>query len=287
MYYTCNTLSDCAAMKSLATLSLLFLLPSIHAAALPHLIGSELESTSSSLKREASGKLVPRSPHPAASMTDDPSLDPSSKVMKDLSARSPQGPASNPGEFTDVGLSRYNPANRHAYSSSAGAGQDMYTVTVEADPGKESMMVEGAKIGNHTHYNSSHNHKANSTIPGHRNDSILTEFNAHGEHFVVYNGTHYPNGTSYSPANKTANGGVILGDVIVAGDEVVVYSQPRNETRHHRHHHNQTEGDMPTATGFWLPSGTGWIPSGKGRPRNQRKVPRPGYAGFRGPKVKQ
>lgn len=274
-------------MKSSATLSLLFLLPSIRAAALPHIIGSELESTSTSLKRDASRKLVPRSPHPATSMTDDPSLDPLSKAKKDLSARSPQGPASNPGEFTDVGLSRFNPANRHAYSSSADAGQNVYTVTVELDPGREAMMVEGAKIENHTQYNSSYNHTANSTNPGHRNESILTEFNAHGEHFVVYNGTHYPNGTSYSPANKTANGGAILGDVIVAGDEVVVYSRPWNETGHHRPYYNETEGDMPTATGFWLPSGTGWIPSRNGHPRHQRKVPSPGYAGFRGPKVKK
>ncbi|KAL9067579.1 MAG: hypothetical protein Q9161_006768 [Pseudevernia consocians] len=293
-------------MKSFpAAFSLLFLLPSIHAAALPQLIGSELESTSSSLKRDNTNNLVPRSPKPGvpgavASMTDDPSLDPSSTLKRDLSARSPQGPASNPGEFIDVGLSRVNPANHHSSadssaSSSTDDGQEIDAATAGSkgsDPSLMSkvshdrhrewdvMMGEDAKMEHHRH------HKWNGTHHEHRKEGVLAEFNSHGEHIIVYNGTHYPNGTSYSPANETMDGGKMLEKVVVDGDEVVVYSHPWNETRHH--HHNHTGQPMPTATGVWLPSGTGWIPSGTGSPRHHhRKVPSAAYAGFRGPMSKR
>ena len=267
-------------MKSSATLSLLFLLPSIHAAALPRLVGSELESTSSMLKRDSSGKLVPRSPQPGEvlpeatiSMTDDRSLDPSSNVERDISARSPQGPDSNPGEFTGFDLSRANPANHHPGG--------------HPDPprGREVLMAEDDMAHRHHKHNSSRHHNWSSTRHKNRTEGVLTEFNAHGEHIVVYNGTHYPNGTSYSPANTTANGGKLLGEVVVAGDEVAIYRQPWNAT-HHRHH-NQTVKPSPTATGIWLPSGTAWIPSSTGGPRHHRKVPSPDNAGFRGPKSRK
>ncbi len=300
-------------MKPSTVLSLLFLLPGIRGAALPQLIGSELESTSSPLKRDASGNLAPRSPQPgsseqeddggksdvlpeaSASMTDDPSLDPSLK----LEPRNPQGPASNPGEFTDVGLSRVNPANHDfsadsssSSSSSTDDGQELYTITAgskgfdasliskishERHPGWDVMEGDDAKDEHRRHRSGSHDE--------HRKDGILAEFNSHGEHIVVYNGTHYPNGTSYSPANETMDGGKMLEEVVVAGDEVVVYRQPWNDTHHH--HHNHTGAPMATATGVWLPSGTGWIPSGTGQPRHHRKVPSAAYAGFRGPMSKR
>lgn len=324
-------------MKSSLPLSLLFLLPSIRAAVLPQLFGDELESTSSSQKRDESGVLIPRSPEPefsemrhedskpailpeaAASMTDNPSLDPDSNSKRDLSARTPQGPSSNPGEFTGIDLSRANPANRDAFANSSSSshpenGQGMSDVVVdsnEADPSlvdggppsSEVMMEDdGEWKDDHHHngsqhfngsyhqngsyyHNGSHHHRWNDTHHGHREEGVLTAFNAHGEHIVVYNGTHYPNGTSYSPANETIDGGQMLEKVLINGDEIVVYRQPWNETRHHHHNHqNLTVGPMPTATGVWLPSGTGWIPSGTGRPRHHRKVPSPAYAGFRGPK---
>ena len=311
-----NTLSDRAAMKSSAALSLLFFLPSIRAAAVPQLIGSELESTSSTLKRDTSGNLTPRSPQPgsselvyeasepeqlpktAVSFSDDPSLDLSTNSERDLSTRDPQGPASNPGEFTDVGLSRVNPANQDSSadsSSSISADDDekLYTVTAglgpineafeksrDEHPGRKLLMGDDGKMEHHRH------HDWNRTDHGHRKDGILAEFNSHGEHIVVYNGTHYPNGTSYSPKNETMDGGKLLDEVVVAGDEVVVYSQPWNRTHHH-HHHNHTGGAAPTATGVWLPSGTGWIPSSTGRPRHHRKVPSAAYAGFEGPMSKR
>ena len=303
-------------MKSSGTLSLFLLLPSIYTAALPlQLIDNGLASAPSSSKRDTSGNLAPRSPQPgdispeaAASITDDPSLDPSSFLKRTISARNPQGPDSNPGEFTGFDLSRNNPANHHtssgsSSSSSAGGGEDRHNVTVDINavdpnavdgtsgrhhdrpPGREVMTVEGQEMGHHRYHNASRHHKSNGTHHEHRKEGILTEFNAHGEHIVVYNGTHYPNGTNYRHANKTENGGEVVGDVVVAGDEVVVYRQPSNETCHHCHYyHNETDGSTPTATGFWLPSGTGWIPSGAGRPRHHRKVPSPGNAGFRGPK---
>ena len=311
LLYLRNTLFARAAMKSSAAFSLLFLVPSIRAAAVPQLIGSELESTSSSLKRDISGNLAPRSPQPGSSDlgyegskpeflpgvagADDPSLDVSLNLNRDLSARSPQGPASNPGEFTDVGLSRVNPANHHSSadsssSSSADNGQDLYTVTAgskgfhsnlikealeksrDGARGRKFMMGDDAKLEHHRHH-------------GHRKDGILNEFNSHGEHIVVYNGTHYANGTSYSPPNATMDGGKMLEKVVVDGDEVVVYRQPWNHTHHH--HHNTTGGAAPTATGVWLPSGTGWIPSSTGRPLRHRKVPSAAYAGFRGPMWKR
>ena len=283
-------------MKSLASLSLLFLLPSILAAALPQFIGSELESTSSTLKRETSGKLVPRSPGPreilseaVTSMTDDPSLDPSLIVKRDLYARGPRGTNLNPGEVVSFDLSSPNhrTSSDSSSSSSAGSGEVMYTVIVDRPPEKEVMVVEGTTMEHHRHHNSSRHHSWNGTHREHRKEGILTEFNSHGEHIVVYNGTQYPNGTSYSPANKTINGGELLEKVIVAGDEVVVYRQPGNETRHHRHQHNGTAAPMATATGVWLPSGTGWIPSGTGSPRYHRMVPSASYAGFRGPKSRK
>ena len=315
-------------MKPSTVLSLLFLLPGIRGAALPQLIGSELESTSSPLKRDASGNLAPRSlqpgfsepedddtksnilPEASASMTDDPSLDPSLKPEQDLFARKPQGPASNPGEFTGVGLSRVNPANHDfsadsssssSSSSSTDDGQDLYTITAGSKgfdpglisklshsrhPGWDVLMQDDAKDEHRRHRKGSHHHDSwNGTHHEHRKDGILAEFNSHGEHIVVYNGTHHPNGTSYSPANETMDGGKMLGEVVVAGDEVVVYRQPWNDTHHH--HHNDTGAAMPTATGVWLPSGTGWIPSGTGQPRYRRKVPSAAYAGFRGPRSKR
>lgn len=288
-------------MKSSGALSLLFLFPTVYAAALPQIIGSELESTTGTFKRDASAKPVPRSPRsdeilPEAvtSMTDDLPLGPSSNIIRGLSARGPQGPVSNPGEFTGFDLSRANPANHHASSSpsppsSTGSSEAMYTVTVDQPPGTEVIMVEDIEVKYHSHHNSSRHRTWNGTYQEHRKEGILTEFNSHGEHIVVYNGTHYPNGTSYSPANKTVHGGEILEKVVVAGDEVVVYRQPWNETRHHRHHRpNATVESMATATtGVWLPSGTAWIPSGTGLPRYHRKVPSPSDAGFRGPKSRK
>ncbi|KAL9134869.1 MAG: hypothetical protein Q9175_003939 [Cornicularia normoerica] len=311
-------------MKSSMALSLLLLLPSIRAAALPQLVGDELESTSSSQKRDAPGNLAPRSSQPGsseleykgsiqealpeavASTTDDPSLDPSN-LNRDLSSRSPQGPASNPGEFIDVGLSRVNPANHHSStdssSSSTDNGQEMDAVTDgskwshsshfgghssmshDRPPGEDHIAGPDPKMENDHHHNGSHHHKWSGTDHEHRKDGILAEFNAHGEHIVVYNGTHYPNGTSYNPANETMDGGQVLEKVVVDGDEVVVYREPWD--RHHHHHHNQSRGHMPTATGVWLPSGTGWIPSGTGRPRHHGKVPSAAYAGFRGPMSKR
>ena len=256
--FTCGTLSDRAAMKSSATLSLLFLLPSIHALALPQLFDSP------------------------------------STVERDLSARSPQGPTSNPGEFTGFDLSRANPANHPKHSGTAGTGgqEDVNTNggSYDSPPSREVVMLE---VAHHHNNNSSRHHRWNSTRHAHRKEGILTEFNAHGEHIVVYNGTHFPNGTSYSPANTTANGGTLLGEVVRAGDEIAVYRQPWNATRHHRHHHhhNQTvESNATPTTGIWLPSGTAWIPSstGTGLPgRHHRKVPSSELAGFEGPKSRK
>lgn len=309
-------------MKTSAALSLLFLLSNIRAAAVPKLIGSELESTSSSLKRDSSGNLTPRSPQPESSeldayMTDDPSLVPSSDLKQDLSARSPQGPDSNPGEFIDIGVSRANPGNHHSsadssFSSSTENGQENDTVMAgskDSDPSpvdgvsrkshdrhRPPMMEDGDKFEHHRHYNDSrhhhngsHHHDWNGTHHGHRKDGILAEYNFPGEHVVVYNGTHYPNGTKYSPANETRDGGELLGEFVASGDEVVVYRQPWNESRHHHHHHHYNYSVLlgPTATGAWLPSGTGWIPSGTGRPRHHRKVPSAAFAGFRGPRAKR
>ena len=288
-------------MKCSAVLSLLFFLPSIRAAAVPQLIGAELESTSSALKRDTSGNIIPRSPQTgsselgyegskpdkfpetAVSITDDPSLDLSTNLERDLSTRDPQGPASNPGEFIDVGLSRVNPANR---DSSADNGEKLYTEKAGIGPikdkhaGRKLLMEDDAKSEHHRH------HDWNRMHHGHQEDGVLAEFNSHGEHIVVYNGTHYPNGTSYSPKNETMDGGKILEETVIAGDEVVVYNQPWNHTRHH-HHHNHTGGAAPTATGVWLPSGTGWIPSSTERPRYHRKLPSAAYAGFRGPMSKR
>ena len=314
--HSLNTLSDRAAMKSSAALSLLIFLPSIRAAAVPHLVGSELESTSSTYKRDTSDILTPRSAQPGTSklgytdskpeiprgvaLSDDPSLDPSLNVERDLTARSPQGPTSNPGEFIDPGLSRVNPANKDSStdsssSSTADDGENLYTITAGLGPlnegleksregrhGRKFSMEDDARMEHHRH------HSWNRTHHGHRKDGVLTEFNSHGEHIVVYNGTHYPNGTSYSPANETMDGGKLLEKVVVAGDEVVVYREPFNRTGHHyHHHHNYTGGAAPTATGVWLPSGTGWIPSATERPRYHRKVPSAAYAGYRGPMSKR
>lgn len=311
-----NTLSDRAAMKSSAALSLLFFLPSIRAAAVPQLVGSELESTSSTLKRGTSGNLTPRSAQPGTSevgytgskpelpqgiaVTDDPSLDAPLDLERDLTARSPQGPASNPGEFIDPDLSRVNPANHDSStdsssSSTADDGEKLYTITA-GSTGFDPSLISGASkdehlgrkllMGDYAKAEHHHYHGWNRTHHANRTDGVLEEFNSHGEHIVVYNGTHYPNGTSYSPANKTMDGGKLLEKVVVAGDEVVVYSQPWNRTSHH-HHHNHTGGASPTATGVWLPSGTGWIPSATERPRHHRKVPSAAYAGFRGPMSKR
>ena len=286
-------------MKSLAALSLLFLFSSIRAAALPKLIDSELESQSKPLERDTSGNLIPRSPQRGSSeleyegskpksrrevvvpMTDDTSPDPFSNLKRDISARDPQGPASNPGEFIGVGLSRVNPANHNSSAKSsspslADSGQKFYTITGGFDPkhvhealklshgwrpGRKLLMGDGTKM--------EHNRE-------HRKDGVLTEFSSHGEHIVVYNGTHFPNGTRYSPANETMDGGKMLEKVIVDGDEVVVYRKPGNDMNYH---HNRTR--------VWLPSGTGWIPSGTERPNHHRKVPSAASAGFRGPKAKR
>ena len=290
-------------MKSWATISWLFLLPSIRAAALPQLIGDELESISSPLKRDAQGNLATRSPKPdfaepeskgskreflpeaVTSMTDDPSLDPSFNLKRDLSSRSPQGPRSNPGEFIGVGISRVNPANhdtssRSSSSSSSSSEEDDSKVVVPI-----VVMEDDGEKRHHRHHNSSHHYGLNGTHREHRKPGVLAEFNSHGEHIVVYNGTHFSNGTRYSPANTTLDGGKLINETVIDGDEIAVYREPFN--RHHHHHpHNLTGGPMPTATGVWLPSGTGWIPSSTGRPRHHRKVPSQDLAGFRGPKRK-
>ena len=270
-------------MQSSAALSLLFLLPGISAAALPQIIGNELERSPISLKRDLSGNLVPRLPKrgeilpPAAvSLADDSSLHPLWNVKRTLSARSPQGPASNPGEFTDFGIANLNPANHHT-SGSHQNGSSMNATTMVVEVGTE----------HHRYHNGSHHHHWNSTHHENRTEGILTEFNAHGEHIVVYNGTHYPNGTRYSPANTTVDGGNLLGETVVSGDEVAVYRQPWNKTCHRYHRYNDTGRPVPTATGIWLPSGTGWIPAGTARPSNYRKVPSTAYAGFRGPKIEK
>ena len=274
-------------MKYWVNISWLFLFPSIHAAALPQLIRDELESTSSPLKRDAQGNLATRSPKPdfaepesksskreylpeaVASLTDDPSLDPFSNLKRDLSSRSPQGPRSNPGEFIGVGISRANPAN-HDTSSGSSSSSSSYS---EEDDGEKR---------HHRHHNSSHHYGLNGTHREHRKTGILAELNSHGEHIVVYNGTHFSNGTRYSPANTTMNGAKLINETVIDGDEIAIYRKPFN--RHH--HHNLTGGPMPTATGLWLPSGTGWIPSSTGKPRHHRKVPSQDLAGFRGPKRK-
>ena len=297
-------------MKSWVTISWLFLLPSIRAAALPQLIGDELESTSSPLKRDVQGNLATRSPKPdfaepestgskreflpeaVASMTDDPSLGPSSNLKRDLSARSPQGPDSNPGEFIGVGISRANPANHHTSSgSSSSSSSEEGNRGVDGVNNDSKVVVpivvteDDGETRHHRHHNSSHHYKVNGTHREHREPGILGEFNSHGEHIVIYNGTHFPNGTRYSPANTTLDGGKLINETVIAGDEIAVYREPFN--RHHHHHpHNFTGGPMPTPTGVWLPSGTGWIPSSTGRPRYHRKVPSQDLAGFRGPKRK-
>ena len=308
-------------MKSLVAISLLFLLPSIRAAALPQLIGDELESTSSHFKRDARGNLAPRSPKPdfaelgykgskrealpkaVTSMADDPSLDPSFNLKRDVSSRSPQGPASNPGEFIGVEISRVNPANRDtssgsSSSSSSSSEEDnrgMGAVTNDSrvvvpifigeigPPARDLLMEDDGEMRQHRHYNSSHHHRLNGTHREHRKTGILAELNSHGEHIVVYNGTHFSNGTRYSPASTTIDGGKLINKTVIDGDEIAVYREPFN--RHHHHHpQNLTGGLMPTPTRVWLPSGTGWIPSSTGRPRHHRKVPSQTLAGFRGPK---
>ena len=308
-------------MKSSVAISLLFLLPRIRAAALPQLIGDELESASSPLKRDAQGNLIPRSPKPdfaeleyksskreilpeaVVAMTDDPSLDPSSNLKRDLSSRGPQGPASNPGEFIGVGISRVNPANHHTSSGSSSSSsssseednQGINAVTNGAGvvvpsfvgeigpPARDLLMEDDGEMRHHRHHNSSYHHKMNGTHREHRKAGILAELNTHGEYIVVYNGTHFSNGTRYSPANTTIDGAKLINETVIDGDEIAVYREPFN--RHHHHHpHNLTGGLMPTATGVWLPSGTGWIPSGTGRPHHHRKVPSQALAGFRGPK---
>ena len=299
-------------MKISVAISLLFLLPGIRAAALPQLIGDELESTSSPLKRDARGNLAPRSPKPdfaepnhksnkrealpkaVTSMADDPSLDPSFNLKRDVSSRSPQGPASNPGEFIGVGISRVNPANRDTSSgssSSSSSEEDNLFVGEIGPPGRDLLMEDDGEMRQHRHYNSSHHHRLNGTHREHRKIGILAELNSHGEHIVVYNGTHFSNGTRYSPANTTLDGGKLINKTVIDGDEIAVYREPFN--RHHHHHpQNLTGGLMPTGefmptptpTGVWLPSGTGWIPSGTGRPRHHRKVPSQALAGFEGPK---
>lgn len=294
IYPICNIHSRLTNMKISVAISLLFLLPSIRAAALPQLIGDELESTSSPLNRDARGNLAPRSPKPdfaeldhksnkrealpkaVTSMADDPSLDPSFNLKRDVSSRSPQGPASNPGEFIGVGISRVNPANRDTSSGSS-----------------DLLMEDDGEMRQHRHYNSSHHHRLNGKHREHQKTGILAELNSHGEHIVVYNGTHFSNGTRYSPANITIDGGKLINKTVIDGDEIAVYREPFN--RHHHHHpQNLTGGLMPTPTGefmptptptgVWLPSGTGWIPSGTGRPRHHRKVPSQALAGFEGPK---
>lgn len=284
-------------MKSSVTISLLFLLPSIHAAALPQLVGDELESTSSPLKRNTQGSSAPRSPEPSfadpesksnkrealseavAFLADDPSLDPSSILKRDLSSRSPQGPDSNPGEFIGVGISRVNPANHH---TSGNRGID--GVTNDSKVAAPIVVMEDdGDMRHHRHHNSSHHYRLNGTHREHRKPGVLGELNSHGEHIVIYNGTHFSNGTRYNPANTTMDGGKLINETVIAGDEIAVYREPFN--RHHHHHpHNLTGG--PTPTGVWLPSGTGWIPSSTGRPRHHRKVPSQDLAGFRGPKRK-
>lgn len=247
-------------MKSSLAFSLLFLLPSIRAAALPQLFGDELESTASSQKRDDSGNIALRSPESGflnrdsmdaylaeagASTADDPSLDNSLNLKQDLSARSPQGPTSNPGEFTDAGLSRANSAHHESskdssssFSADNGQGSDhnldddFLKMSEDVPPGMDLMMEDDPKMGYHRHHNGSHHN---------------------GTHHHGWNGTH--------PA--------------------------WNATDHHHHHHNHTWGSMPTATGTWFPTGTAWMPSGKGMPRHHRKVPSAAYAGFRGPKSKR
>ena len=297
-------------MKYSVTISLLFLLPSIRAAALPQLVSDELESTSSPLKRDAQGNLAPRSREPGfadpkskgnkrevlseavASMADDPSLDPSSLLKRGLYSRSPQGPDSNPGEFIGVEYSRVNPANHHtssgsSSSSSSGEGnRGIGGVTNDSNVVVPIVVTEDdGEMRHHRHHNSSHHYGLDGTHREHREPGVLGELNAHGEHIVIYNGTHFSNGTRYNPANTTIDGGKLINETVIAGDEIAVYREPFN--RHHHHHpHNLTGGPMPTATGVWLPSGTGWIPSSTGRPRHHRKVPSQDLAGFRGPKRK-
>ncbi|KAM0801520.1 hypothetical protein BDR22DRAFT_177373 [Usnea florida] len=284
-------------MKSWVTISWLFLFPSIRAAALPQLIGDELESTSSPLKRDAQGNLAPRSTEPdfakpeskgskreylpeaVASLTDDPSLDPFSNLKRDLSSRSPQGPRSNPGEFIGVGISRVNPAN---HDTSSGSSSSSSPEEGNSPPARELLMEDDGEKRHHRHHNGSHHYDLNGTHHEHRKTGILAELNSHGEHIVVYNGTHFSNGTRYSPANTTMNGAKLINETVIDGDEIAVYRKPYN--RHH--HHNLTGGSMPTPTGVWLPSGTGWIPSSTGKPRHHRKVPSQDLAGFRGPKRK-
>ena len=290
-------------MKSWVTISLLFLLPSIRAAALLQLIGDELESASSPLKRDAKGNLASRSPKPdfaepeskgskreflpeaVASMTDDPSLDPSLNLKRGLSSRSPQGPDSNPGEFIGVGLSRVNPANHHTSSgSSSSSSSEEGNRGIDGVTNDSKGMEDDAEMRHHRHHNSSHHHGMKGTHRGHGEPGVLGELNSHGEHIVIYNGTHFSNGTSYSPANTTIDGGKLINETVIAGDEIAVYREPFNH--HHHHPHNLTGGPTPTPTGVWLPSGTGWIPSSTGRPRHHRKVPSQDLAGFRGPKRK-
>ena len=290
-------------MKSSVTISLLFLLPSIRAAALPQLVGDELESTSSPLKRDAQGNLAPRSSEPVfsdpesksnkrevlseavASMADDPSLDPSSILKRDLSSRGPQGPDTNPGEFIGVGISRVNPANHHTSSgSSSSSSSEEGNRGIDGVTNDSKVVVpiveDDEDIRHHRHH-----YRLNGTHREHREPGVLGELNSHGEHIVIYNGTHFPNGTRYSPANTTIDGGKLINETVIAGDEIAVYREPFN--RHHHHHpHNLTGEPTPTPTGVWLPSGTGWIPSSTGRPRHHRKVPSQDLAGFRGPKRK-
>ena len=84
-------------MKSSVPFSVLLVLPAIQAATLPR------SQHDSMLERNFKNVL-------------------SEEPSKRLTARSPQGPASNPGEFTNVGLSNSNPQNQNGGTSSSGSG---------------------------------------------------------------------------------------------------------------------------------------------------------------------
>jgi len=69
-----------------------------------------------------------------------------------LVARSPQGPASNPGEFTNVGLSNSNPANQEgATNSGSNAGSDYVPVPVMDPVAVDPAMPSGATGVRHHH----------------------------------------------------------------------------------------------------------------------------------------
>lgn len=226
-------------MRSSVALSLLFLLPSIRAAALPQLVGDELESTSSSQKRDALGNLTPRSPESGllnkdskdeslvkadASTIDDPSLGHSLNLERDISARDPQGTTSNPNSAS-------LPSSADDDQEIDALDEEFSKMSEDGPSGIDLMMEDDSKVEHHLHHNGSHH-------------------NGTHHHHHKGNGTHPAwNATDY----------------------------------HHHHHHNETWGPMPTGTGAWFPTGTGWMPSGTGRPRHHRKVPSAAYAGYRGP----